>query len=66
LTASDNRGRILAQEATAGRPEALLAVDVPSGSGETFYRRFGDLFAWLVLAALATGVALLRSGHSET
>ena len=54
LTASDDRGRILAEEAT--RPDGALVsmlVTVPVRYDSTLYQKWGDWFAWLDLAVLA-------------
>lgn len=51
LTASDDRGRVDVDLASAD-PGRALATVVP-GSGPTFYARVGDVFGWLVVAACA-------------
>ena len=54
LTASDDRGRILAEETT--RPDGALVsmlVTVPVRYDSTLYEKWGDWFAWLDLAVLA-------------
>ncbi len=54
LTASDDRGRILAEEPT--RTDGALVtmlVTVPVRYDSTLYQRWGDWFAWLDLAGLA-------------
>jgi apolipoprotein N-acyltransferase len=58
LTVSDNRGRILAEIESNSAPFATLLVDVPAGHDNTLYLRFGDWFAWVVLAIL--GFTLVR------
>jgi apolipoprotein N-acyltransferase len=45
LTASDSRGRVVAE--TASGPEAALECSVPLGTGKTFYSVTGDWFGWL-------------------
>jgi apolipoprotein N-acyltransferase len=47
----DPRGRVL--ERTALFARTVVVEDVPLVSGETFYVRQGDLFAWACLAAAA-------------
>jgi apolipoprotein N-acyltransferase len=51
LTLSDNRGRILAEAATA--PDRFVSVTgkVNVVREETFYTRTGDWFAWLCVSA---------------
>lgn len=53
LTVSDNRGRILAETRSDAAPFATLLAEVPTGHVATLYQRWGDWFAWLVLALLA-------------
>lgn len=57
LTASDDRGRILAEEPTRsdGTLVTMLAT-VPVRHDSTLYQKWGDWFAWVDLAAL---IALL-------
>jgi apolipoprotein N-acyltransferase len=59
LTVSDSRGRILAETRSNSAPYATLLVDVPSVHDNTLYLRFGDWFAWLVLATLVLALARL-------
>jgi apolipoprotein N-acyltransferase len=47
LTVSDNRGRILAQQDTAGMRFASLLANAPIQHNNTLYMRWGDWFAWL-------------------
>jgi apolipoprotein N-acyltransferase len=58
LTASDDRGRILAEEPTRsdGTPVTML-VTVPVRYDSTLYQKWGDWFAWLDLAGL-TGLLI--------
>jgi apolipoprotein N-acyltransferase len=51
LTLSDNRGRILAEAATA--PDRFVSVTgkIDVAREETFYTRTGDWFAWLCVSA---------------
>jgi apolipoprotein N-acyltransferase len=59
LTASDDRGRILAEESTRsdGAMVTMLAT-VPVRHDPTLYQQWGDWFAWLDLAALLALLAL--------
>ena len=58
LTASDDRGRILAEEPTHsdGTVVTMLAA-VPVRHDATLYQKWGDWFAWVSLAALAALLA---------
>src|SRR5215472_4877095 len=47
LTATDNRGRVLAEQVTGLQPFVSLLADVPVHNVRTIYARFGDWFAWL-------------------
>lgn len=62
LTASDDRGRILAEQPTHpdGNFTTLLAT-VPVRYDSTLYQQWGDWFAWLDLAALAALLAFWLS-----
>ena len=59
----DDRGRILAEAATSGRSEALLVVDVSTGSGATLYSRTGDWFGWIA-TTLATAILVVLGGDA--
>ncbi len=52
LTASDDRGRILAEQSTVGigAPIATAVAEVPVRHDGTLYSRFGDWFAWVCMA----------------
>jgi apolipoprotein N-acyltransferase len=50
LTLSDNRGRILAQTATAPSRFVSMSGILNVAPDETFYARTGDWFAWLCVA----------------
>ena len=58
LTLSDNRGRILAEKATAPGRFVSISGILNIAPEETFYARTGDWFAWLCVAAF---VILLAS-----
>lgn len=53
LTLSDDRGRVLAQQRTGGEDFSTLLGSVPVRHDDTLYARWGDWFAWLMLAVLA-------------
>ncbi len=48
----DPYGRILADETFPEGEAHALVADVPLGTGNTLYTRFGDWFGWLALAGL--------------
>jgi apolipoprotein N-acyltransferase len=60
LTATDDRGRILAERNTVGAPFATAIVAMPVQHDATIYSRFGNWFAWLnlILLAVLVGVSL--------
>jgi apolipoprotein N-acyltransferase len=62
LTASDDRGRILAEQSTLsdGALTTMLAT-VPVRHDATLYQRWGDWFAWVDLAVLASLFAFWRA-----
>ena len=53
LTLSDDRGRVLAQQRTDSEDFSTLLGEVPVRHDDTLYARWGDWFAWLMLAVLA-------------
>ncbi|WIX79461.1 nitrilase-related carbon-nitrogen hydrolase [Amycolatopsis carbonis] len=57
---SDPRGHVLAQARTGPAPMAVAVADVPLGTGDTLYSRFGDWFAWLCCLAAVAGLAFTR------
>jgi apolipoprotein N-acyltransferase len=52
LTATDDRGRILAERDTLATPFATIIATVPVRHDATIYSRFGDWFAWLDIVVL--------------
>jgi apolipoprotein N-acyltransferase len=59
LTASDDRGRILGEEATHSDGSVVtMLVTVPVRHDATLYQKWGDWFAWVDLAALVALLAL--------
>jgi len=61
LTASDARGRILAETRSAPLPGASLLVDLPkAAAAPTPYTRIGDLLGWLCVSALIAWTLLRR------
>lgn len=64
LTASDDRGRILAEEATHSDGSLVtMLVSVPVRHDPTLYELWGDWFAWFDLAGLAALVAYAIFGR---
>jgi apolipoprotein N-acyltransferase len=53
LTATDDRGRILADRDTLAVPFATVIATIPVRHDATIYSRFGDWFAWLDIVLLA-------------
>ena len=58
VTISDDRGRVIARGNTNPTGISHVIADVPLGSGETLYRRFGDYFAWLCIGLVAAMLGL--------
>jgi apolipoprotein N-acyltransferase len=52
LTASDDRGRVLAQSNTVGPIFATAVVNIPVRHDSTIYSRFGNWFAWVCVGLL--------------
>jgi apolipoprotein N-acyltransferase len=66
LSATDYRGRVLAWQSTKPDKEVCSIVEVPVGSGRTFYYRFGDWFSLLNCASsLAFLVAVMRCRRKD-
>jgi apolipoprotein N-acyltransferase len=53
LTASDDRGRVLAERRSDSADFATLLAAIPVRHDETLYDRWGDWFAWLNVFAFA-------------
>lgn len=53
LTASDDRGRVLAQEASNAAPFVSLVAEVPVRNDHTFYARNDGWFGWANMALFA-------------
>lgn len=58
VTISDDRGRVIARANTNPSSITHVVADVPLGSGDTLYRRFGDWFAWVCIALVIALLAL--------
>jgi apolipoprotein N-acyltransferase len=66
LSATDDRGRVLAERETNSAPFASLVAVVPVHHDATIYARFGDWFAWANIAALLAliAAAILAPGRN--
>ena len=65
LTASDSRGRVIARKTAESSGMTVLVASLPLGSGPTFYTRFGDTFAWCLIAlCILIGVLCARPKKS--
>ncbi|HTX77728.1 MAG TPA: nitrilase-related carbon-nitrogen hydrolase [Terracidiphilus sp.] len=67
LTASDDRGRILAEKLTL--PETgfiTMLANVPVRHDSTLYQRWGDWFAWLDLVLLAVLLIIWLAGFRRS
>lgn len=60
LTFSDAYGRILAEDSSAKKPDALLVSEIVPGPGATFYTRRGDWFGWATVVALVAMLVALQ------
>jgi apolipoprotein N-acyltransferase len=68
LTATDDRGRVLAEQDTImGPPFTVAIATVPVRHDATIYSRFGDWFAWLCIAlfVMAWSSSKLRAGSRK-
>jgi apolipoprotein N-acyltransferase len=65
LTLSDNRGRILAEAATAPGRFVSITGKVNVSREESFYTRTGDWFAWLCVAVFVSLLAFQLLGRGE-
>jgi apolipoprotein N-acyltransferase len=66
LTISDDRGRVVADAASAGAPVVSLVGKLAVGPQATPYARFGDWFAWLACGLFAVAVAgAVRAGSAQ-
>lgn len=64
LTASDDRGRVLAQRDTIGPSFATAIANIPVRHDSTLYARFGNWFAWLCVALLFVCLFLIARPRS--
>jgi apolipoprotein N-acyltransferase len=66
LTASDDRGRVVAEEISSQGEEVLLTATLAVGTGRTFYARAGDCFAWLATSAAAALLGWAGTNRRQT
>ena len=67
LTATDSRGRVLAEQNTiAGGPLVTAVATIPVRHEITIYWRFGDWFAWLCMGLLPVALLRLRTSPSRS
>ena len=60
LTIADDKGKIIAENSTINKADALLIGDVCPGHGQTFYAYTGDWFAFLNLLTVIFFPILIR------
>jgi apolipoprotein N-acyltransferase len=67
LTATDDRGRVLAEKNTLlGPPLVTLVANVPVRHDATIYSRFGNWFAWVCIILLVASVASILRAPTPT
>jgi apolipoprotein N-acyltransferase len=64
LTATDDRGRVLAERDTIGPSFATAVADIPVRHDSTLYSRFGDWFALVCVALVFVCLFLIARSHS--
>jgi apolipoprotein N-acyltransferase len=63
LTASDDRGHVLAERDTIGPSFATAVANIPVRHDSTLYSRFGNWFAWVCVALLFVCLFLIARPH---
>jgi apolipoprotein N-acyltransferase len=63
LTLSDNRGRIVAEQASDATPFSTIVAGARVAHEDTIYARFGDWFAWFNVAILIGVLVYTRGAH---
>jgi apolipoprotein N-acyltransferase len=63
LTATDDRGRVLAERDTIGPVFATAVANIPVRHDSTLYSRFGNWFAWLCVALFLVCLVLIVNPH---
>jgi apolipoprotein N-acyltransferase len=64
LTATDDRGRVLAQRNTIGSSLATAVANIPVRHDSTLYSKFGNWFAWVCVALLFVCLFLIARPRS--
>jgi apolipoprotein N-acyltransferase len=64
LTATDDRGRVLAERDTIGPSFATSIANIPVRHDGTLYLIFGNWFAWVCVALLLVCLFLIARSHS--
>ncbi|MGC1907970.1 MAG: nitrilase-related carbon-nitrogen hydrolase [Candidatus Acidiferrum sp.] len=64
LTATDDRGRVLAERDTIGPSFATAIANIPVRHDGTLYLIFGNWFAWVCVALLLVCLFLIARSHS--
>ncbi len=64
LTATDDRGRVLAERNTIGPSFATAIANIPVRHDSTLYARFGNWFAWVCIALLCLCLFLIARPRS--
>jgi apolipoprotein N-acyltransferase len=65
LTATDDRGRVLAESNTIGPIFATAVANIPVRHDSTLYSRFGNWFAWVCVALLFVCIFLIARPRSR-
>ena len=66
MTVADDRGRVVAENASDSAPFATLLATVAAGHDRTLFQSWGDWFGWFAIALLAVVLARLVVGSRGT
>jgi apolipoprotein N-acyltransferase len=66
MTVADDRGRVVAENASDSAPFATLLATVAAGHDRTLFQLWGDWFGWFAIALLAAVLARLIVGSRGT
>jgi apolipoprotein N-acyltransferase len=66
LTLSDRYGRVVAEALTSGDDATVLTGDIGLRSGGTPYARYGDVFAWFVVAGAVALIGLRLASRARS
>lgn len=64
LTATDDRGRVLAERNTIGPSFAIAIANIPVRHDSTLYSIFGNWFAWVCAVLLFVCLVLIARSHA--